>query len=117
MTVHVMPDEVENVRPKGNSEKSSDFTYHNKDADTDMSSYNRVLNALKKLDTLYNPMLKKMNDPFIKRNYKVIGDTRFISIMKHKDGEIQWACSTSIYTDAREPETIKEAMMRPNGNL
>ena len=37
MTVHVMPDEVENVRPKENSEKSSDFTYHNKDDDTGTS--------------------------------------------------------------------------------
>ena len=45
------------------------------------------------------------------------GDTRVIPIVENEDDEIQWACSTSIYTDAGEPETLKEAMTRPNGNL
>ena len=29
--------------------------YHNKDADTDTSLYDGVLNKLKKIDTQYNP--------------------------------------------------------------
>ena len=37
--------------------------------------------------------------------------------MEHKDDKIQRACSTSISTDAGEPETPKEAMTRPNGHL
>ena len=58
-----------------------------------------------------------MYEPVIEGNYIVTGDTRVIPIMEHKDDEIQWACSTSIHTDAGEPETLKEAMTRPNGHL
>ena len=46
MHVNVIPDEVEIVRPNEISEMSSDLTYRKKDAYTDMSVYNRVLNAL-----------------------------------------------------------------------
>ena len=50
MHVNVIPDEVEIVRPNEisemSSEMSSELTYHKKDAYTDMSVYNRVLNAL-----------------------------------------------------------------------
>ena len=28
-----------------------------------------------------------------------------------------WACNTSIYTDAGEPETLKESITRSNGHL
>ena len=61
--------------------------------------------------------MQKMHDPIIKGNYKVMGYTRVIPIMEHKYNEIQWACSMSIYTDAGEPGTLKESMMRPNGHL
>ena len=57
MPVHVIPDEGERVSQNEISEKSSDITYHKKDARTDILVYNRVLNALKKLDTSYNPMI------------------------------------------------------------
>ena len=115
MPLHLIPEEGEIVRPNENSEKSSELTYLKKYADT--SAYDRVFNALKKLDTLYNPMMQKMHDLVIEGNYKVTGDTRFITIVEHEDDKIQWACSTSIYTDAGEPETLKEAMTRPNGHL
>ena len=65
------------------SEKSSDLTYLKKDADADTSEYDRLLNALKKLDTLYNPKMQKMHDPVIEGNYKVTVDTRFIPIVDH----------------------------------
>ena len=45
------------------------------------------------------------------------GDNRVISIVEHEDEEIQWACTMSLYTDAGEPETLTEAMTRPNGHL
>ena len=49
--VHVIPDEGERVSPNEIYEKSSELTYLNKDADSDMSVYDRVLNSMKKLDT------------------------------------------------------------------
>ena len=52
--VQIIPYEVESVRPKENLDNSSDFTYHKKDANTDTSLYNMVLNALKNIDTSYN---------------------------------------------------------------
>ena len=55
---------------------------------------------MKKLDTSYNPTMQKMHEPFIEGKYKVTGYTRVIPIVEHKDDEIQWACSTSISTDA-----------------
>ena len=79
--------------------------------------YDRVLNALKKLYKLYNPTMQKMHDPVIEGSYKVTGDNRFIPIVEHEDEKIQWACSTSISTDAGEPETLMEAMTRQNGHL
>ena len=54
ITVHVIPDEGERVRPNEISENSSELTYLKIDADKDTLSYNRVLNALKKLDTSYS---------------------------------------------------------------
>ena len=75
------------------------------------------MNALEKLDKLCNPTMQKMHDTVIEGNYKVTGDMRVIPIVDHKDDEIQWACSMSISTDAGEPEILKEAMTRPNGNL
>ena len=45
--MHVIPDEGESVRHNERS-KSSEFTYHKKDATTDTSEYDRVLNTLKK---------------------------------------------------------------------
>ena len=61
--------------------------------------------------------MQKVQDPVIKGNYKVTGDTRVIPIVEHKDDKIQWACSTSSSMDAGETETLKEAMTRLNGNL
>ena len=58
-----------------------------------------------------------MHEPVIEENYKVTGDTRVIPIVKHENDEIQWACSTSISTNAGESETLKEAMTRPNVHL
>ena len=52
MPVHVTPDEGESVIPDKFSEKSSELTYLKKYAYAYTSAYDRVLNALKKLDTL-----------------------------------------------------------------
>ena len=90
MHVCVIPDEGENLRLNENSEKSSDLTYHKKDADTDTSSYDRVLNVLKKLDTLYGPTMQRMHKPVVEGNYKFMGDIRVIPIMEHEDDEIRW---------------------------
>ena len=105
------------MRPNEISEKSSELTYLKKYAGADMSAYDRVLNALENLDISYNPTIQKIHDPVIEGNYRVTGDTGVIPIVEHEDEKIQWACSTSIYTDAGETETLKEAMMRPNGHL
>ena len=72
------------------------------------------MNALKKLDTWYNPTMQKMHDPVIEGTYKVTGDTGVITTMEHEYDKIQLACSTSISTNAGEPETLKEAMTRQN---
>ena len=88
MPVHLIPDEGESVRLNENSEKSSDFTHHKKDADTETSSYDMVLNVLKKLDTLYNPTMTRMQNPFIAGICKVRGDTRVIPIVDNEDDEI-----------------------------
>ena len=117
MHVNVIPDDGERVRPNEISENSSDIMYLKKYADSEMSVYNRVLNALKQLDTFYNLEMQNMQDPVIEGNYKVTVDTRVIKIVKHEDDEIYWACITSIYTDDGEPETLKEAMTSTNGNL
>ena len=65
--------------------------YHKKYSNTDKSSYDSVLNALKKLDTLYNPTMESIHEPFIEGNYKVTGHKRFILIVEHEDYGIQWA--------------------------
>ena len=51
MPVHMIIDEGELVRPKEISKKSSELMYLNKEADSETSAYNSVLNALNKLDT------------------------------------------------------------------
>ena len=51
LPVNVIPDEGESVRLNERL-KSSDFMYHKKDANTDTSEYDRVLNAFKKSCTL-----------------------------------------------------------------
>ena len=48
--MHVITDEGESVRPNKKS-NSSEFTYHKKYANIDMSAHDRVLDASKKLDT------------------------------------------------------------------
>ena len=88
MTVYVIPDEGERVKPNEVSEKSSELTYLKKDADADRSAYDRLLHALKKLDTFYTPMIQKMRNPVIEENYKLTGDKRVIPIVDHKDDEI-----------------------------
>ena len=68
MPVHVIPHEGERVRPNEIYEKLSDLTYQKKDADTDMSLYNRLSNALKKLNTSYNPTMQNIHEPVIDEN-------------------------------------------------
>ena len=117
MHVHVIPDEEEIVRPNKIYEKSSELPYHKKGANTDTSTYDRLLNALKKLYKLYNPTMQNLHEPVIEDNYKVMVYTRVIPIAEHEDDKIQWACNMSISTDSGEPETIKKAMTRQNGHL
>ena len=115
--VHVICDEVERVRPNELSEKSSQLTNLNKDTEAHTSAYDRVLNSLKKLDTLYNPTMQKIHNAVIEGKYKVTGDTRFIPVVQPKDDEIKWSFSTSISTDAGEPETFKESMTSTSGDV
>ena len=61
--------------------------------------------------------MKKMHDLVIEGNDKVTGDTRVIPTVEHEDDEIQWACSMSISTDSGDPETLKEALTKPNGHF
>ena len=63
--MHVITDEGQRVRPNKISEKSSELKYLKKDADADTSVYDRLLNALKNLDTFYNPTMQKMHDKVI----------------------------------------------------
>ena len=58
----------------------SELKYLKKYADADTSAYNRILNALKKLDTSYNLRMQKMHSPSIEGNYMVTVDTRVIPI-------------------------------------
>ena len=53
--MYVISDEGESVRTNEHLDNSSEFTYKNKGAIIDMSSYDRVLSVLKKLDTSYIP--------------------------------------------------------------
>ena len=53
------------MRPKENSENFSEFTYHKEDTTIDTPLYDRVLNALKKLDTSYNPTIPMIHKPII----------------------------------------------------
>ena len=89
MPLHVSPDEGESVMPNENS-NSSEFTYHKKDTNTDTQEYDRVLDSLKKLDTLYNKTTPRMHEPVIEGNYKLTGDTRVIKIVEHEEDETQW---------------------------
>ena len=57
-----------------------------------------------------------MHKTVIKGNYKMKEDTIIIPIVEHEDDDIQWACGTSISTDAGELATLKEEMTRPNGH-
>ena len=75
--MHITPDEGESVRPEENS-KSSEFRGHKKDGNTDTSEYDRVLNALKKLDSCYNLTMPRIHNPVIKGEYKVTRYTRII---------------------------------------
>ena len=62
--------------------------------------------------------MPKMHEPIIKGKYKVNGKTSGIPIsMEHEEDEIQGVYNASISTDSGEPETLKEAMTRPNGHL
>ena len=89
--MHITPDEGESVRPEENS-KSSEFRGRKKDGNTDTSEYDRVLNALKKLDTSHNLTMPIMHEPVIEGKYKVTRDTRDIPIvMEHKEYKIHWA--------------------------
>ena len=65
MPVHTIPDEVESMNPKENLDKFSEFTYHKKDATTDTPAYDKLFNAIKKIDTLYKPSLPRVHKPVI----------------------------------------------------
>ena len=113
--MHVINDEGESVRSNKNS-NFSDFMYHKKGANTEISAYNRVLNALNKIDNSYNPTMPRTHTPVIKGKYKVNGETRVILIVvEHEEDEIWWACSTFISKLAGEPKTLKEVMKNSNG--
>ena len=52
--------------------------------------YDRVLNSLKKLDTLYNTTMPMMHGPVIEGKYKVTRDTRVILIIvEHEEYKTQ----------------------------
>ena len=62
--------------------------------------------------------MPKLHNPVIKGEYKVTRYTRVVLIVvEHEEDEIQWVCNMSISTDVGEPETLKEAITRPNGYL
>ena len=89
--MHVTPGEKESVNPNKKS-KSSEFMYHKKYDNTDTSAYDKVLNALKKLDTLYNPTMPRMHETVIEGKYIVTGDTSIIPIVvEHEENKIHWA--------------------------
>ena len=50
-----------------------------------MLAYDRVVNALEKLDTSYNSNTPRIHEPVIKLKYKVTRDTRVISIREHNE--------------------------------
>ena len=79
LTMHVIPDEGESVRRK--KTKSSEFTYHMKESNTDTPAYDRVLNVLKNLDTSNNPTRPRMHRPVIEGKYKMTGGTMVIPIV------------------------------------
>ena len=54
-----------------------------------MSEYDRVLNALKKLENLYNAAMSRMHESVIEGKHKVTGYTIVIQIVEHKEYEIQ----------------------------
>ena len=83
-----------------------------------MSEYDRVLNALYELDTLYNQTMSRMHEPVNKRKYKVTGNTRFVLIvMENEEYQMHWVCNTSICTNIGSPETLKEETTRSNRHL
>ena len=61
MYIHVIPEGGEGATTNEMSENSSKLTYPKK-AYTETSFYDRVLNALKKKDTPYNPTVQKMQE-------------------------------------------------------
>ena len=62
--------------------------------------------------------MPRMYEPVIEGKYKVTGDTRAIPIVvEYEEDEIQWGGSTSTSMDAVEPDTLKEPMTKPSGNL
>ena len=56
--------------------------YHKKDDNIDTSAYDRLLNALKKLDSCYNLTMPRMHKPVIKGKYKVTRYTRISMMVK-----------------------------------
>ena len=109
MPVCVIPDEGERLRPNENSEKSIEFKYRKKDADTDTSLYDRVLNSLKKLYAFYNPTIKNMHEPVIEVNYKVMGDTRVILIVEHENEKL---CGREVRLFLRMMENLRPSRKR-----
>ena len=107
MPVHVIPDEREKVSPNKNLDKSSEFMHSKKYANTDTSYYDRVLAALKNLDTSYNPTTAKVHKLVIEGKYKVMGETIVVLIVEHKYDKISWVLSMSSSLDSGEFETLK----------
>ena len=63
--MQVILDEGESVRPNKKS-NLSEFMYHEQDDNTVIWAYDRVLNALNKLDTLYIMTMQRMHGRDIK---------------------------------------------------
>ena len=61
MSVNLVPDKGERVRPNEFFEWLSEFMYLKKYADKDTSAYGILLKALKNIDTSYNPKIQKMH--------------------------------------------------------
>ena len=63
ISLKVLPDKGE-IGRKNKITKSSEFTYHNKEADTETSAYDRGINELKQ-NNQYIPTLPNINEPII----------------------------------------------------
>ena len=59
--------------------------YHKKDATTDTSTHDKVLNTTKKLNTSYNPTMPRIHEPVMKGKYEVTRYKRVIQITREQE--------------------------------